>query len=305
MKTMIEKAKTARKNIGLDVDIIYTIYINIENVFIRKEAVSFLRNYLHSGLKLRCPDEYADSRIVLTDSVSYPTIDMYKNLKDTTDAVTICHGSNSEYEDWKLMEFIGQAISATRYRYNYNISLVMYNTDAQDEFLKLYGKKNVIMPEENTTAYTADHDPMHGAAKAMTIDGERMLTPVAEEGYVAIIFAHNAVAETPRTSDEIEKIRDATMQFIKAGYDAGQNALYMENVAVIKTTTKNGKRLSDRKVRILAHLVMAMACSAYGELYNCHSNVQRWCKWEDFVNEAGEIICGENETTDDNGNEEE
>lgn len=305
MKTMIEKAKTARKNIGLDIDILYTVYINIENEFIRKEAVSFLRNYIHSGLKLRCPDEYVDSRIVLTDSVSYPTIDMYKNLKDSTDAVTICHGSNSEYEDWKLMEFIGQAISATRYRYNYNISLVMYNADEQSEFLKLHSKKNVIVPEENTTAYTADHNSMHGAAKAITIDSERMLTPIAEEGYVAIIFAHNAVAKTPKTSDEIEKIRDDIMQFIKTGYDAGQNALYMENVAVIKTTTKNGKRLSDRKVRILAHLVMAMACSAYGELYNCYFNAQSWCKWEDFVNEAGEIINDEDETTDDNENEEE
>lgn len=232
-----KKNKHPRINTGIDYDIYYMIYLNCDDANIRHEALTYALNSIHNNLVLKCPEEYEESVIVLSDSENYPDIPIFNNLTEASSAIAVCQGKESEMEDSYLMKIISKIISCVRYRYPIKIAFIMLDENEVNEMVHVND-----VPEINT--------------RSIIIDTDNCLTPAVENACTNIINACNLYHEF--TVDTIGEMRDKIISIIYDAYEDGYNGISISNVK-IRITTADGNVYQKRKIGILAHFILTVA----------------------------------------------
>ena len=232
-----KKNKHPRINTGIDYDIYYMIYLNCDDTNIRHEALTYALNSIHNNLVLKCPEEYEESVIVLSDSENYPSIPIFNNLTEASSAIAVCQGKESELEDSYLMKIISKIISCVRYTYPVKIAFVMLDENEVNEMVHVND-----VSEINT--------------ESITINTDNCLTLAVENACTNIINACNLYHKF--TADTIGEMRDKIISIIYDAYEHECNGISISNIK-IKITTADGNAYQKRKIGILAHFILTVA----------------------------------------------
>lgn len=232
-----KKNKHPRINTGIDYDIYYMLYLNCDDTNIRHEALTHALNSIHNNLVLKCPEEYEESVIVLSDSENYPNIPIFNNLTEASSAIVVCQGKESELEDSYLMKIISKIISCVRYKYPVKIAFVMLDENEVNEMIRVNDA-----PEINS--------------ESIIINTDNCLTPAVEDACTNIIDACNLYHKF--TAETIGEMRDKIISIIYDAYEHEYNAISVSNVK-IRITTADGNVYQKRKICILAHFILTVA----------------------------------------------
>lgn len=276
-----KKNKHSRINTGIDYDIYYMIYLNCDDANIRHEALTYALNSIHNNLVLKCPEEYEESVIVLSDSENYPSIPIFNNLTETSSAIAVCQGKESELEDSYLMKIISKIISCVRYKYPVKIAFIMLDENELNEMVHA-------------------NDVSEINSESIIINTDNCLTLAVENACTNIINAcnlhHGFIADT------IGEMRDTIISIIYDAYEHGYNGISISNIK-IRITTADGNVYQKRKVGILAHFILTVAwCCGITLLLPDDWHLISTCNIEKY-DESEENIPDEENTENDGGNE--
>lgn len=267
------KNKHPRINTGIDYDIYYMLYLNCDDTNIRHEALTYALNSIHNNLVLKCPEEYEESVIVLSDSENYPNIPIFNNLTEASSAIAVCQGKESELEDSYLMKIISKIISCVRYKYPVKIAFVMLDENEVNEMIRVNDA-----PEINS--------------ESIIINTDNCLTPAVEDACTNIINACNLYHKF--TAETIGEMRDKIISIIYDAYEHEYNTISVSNVK-IRITTADGNAYQKRKICILAHFILTVAwCCGITLLLPDDWHLISTCNIEKY-DESGENIPTEME----------
>lgn len=267
------KNKHHRINTGIDYDIYYMLYLNCDDTNIRHEALTYALNSIHNNLVLKCPEEYEESVIVLSDSENYPNIPIFNNLTEASSAIAVCQGKESKLEDSYLMKIISKIISCVRYKYPVKIAFVMLDENEVNEMIRVNDA-----PEINS--------------ESIIINTDNCLTPAVEDACTNIINACNLYHKF--TAETIGEMRDKIISIIYDAYEHEYNTISVSNVK-IRITTADGNAYQKRKICILAHFILTVAwCCGITLLLPDDWHLISTCNIEKY-DESGENIPTEME----------
>ena len=239
MKVKIVKKHAKNHGISRTDDVVFTIIISSKDNDSVACATEKLRDTIHNNL--RGNQDYIYSRIVLSDSLSYPDADAYISRPKNSEVIEVVYGYDAEMLKADIFAIIVQAMSATMDEYPcVDITLETYTATSANDVLE---HSSLVRP------------PLY-------INPERILTDSANSVYNDIIeimmdtaFGNNLVVSKDVA---ITRYKQIITNGIMRAYEEDDECIVIP-FGFVKISSSTGARYSTRKIEVLSSLILMLS----------------------------------------------
>lgn len=262
MKVKVIK-KTAANTIELR-DTIYKITLYSKDSAELKCATDLVRENIHYKLSFTANADYMDNIVVLSDSMSYPTV--FSDRPEGTEVVEVVRGFNAKTTEAAMLEIIMNSIMQSRYDY----PEVVLNWEMYQAGSEMPNAKPAETEEETTAPI---NDPM-----ISFINPSSILTNTAQDAAKDIIelvcvsrygALNGKLVCVPRCDDlndkKLSEFHKRITGVIADAYAKGLNAVTIPHGFVKVVPNLEGTKYSEKKISTLAYYIMALIFASGGD----------------------------------------